>query len=72
MNTAGQLGGALSSVLFGYIVKSGGGYDAPLIPMGIFLACGMLLWGRVDVTQNIALCETSGNNETQPVAERLR
>jgi ACS family glucarate transporter-like MFS transporter len=55
MNTAGQFGGALSSAIFGYMVKASGNYDAPLIPMAVLLAIGMLLWGKVDVTTRIAL-----------------
>jgi MFS-type transporter involved in bile tolerance (Atg22 family) len=50
MNTAGQAGGALASVIFGYLVKATGSYDAPLIPMAVLLGMGMLLWGKVDVT----------------------
>jgi ACS family glucarate transporter-like MFS transporter len=50
MNTAGQLGGALSSVVFGYIVKATGSYEVPLIPMAALLVVATLLWGKVDVT----------------------
>lgn len=50
MNTAGQLGAALSSGVFGYLVTAFGSYDAPLIPMAILLAAGVALWGMVDVT----------------------
>ncbi len=53
MNTAGQTGGAISSVVFGYIVKASGNYNAPLIPMAAFLVMGMVLWARVDVTRKI-------------------
>lgn len=58
MNTAGQVGGALSSVIFGYVVKATGSYDAPLVPMAVLLATGALLWTRVDVT--IPIGETEG------------
>lgn len=47
MNTAGQIGGALSSVVFGYIVKIGGNYDAPLTPMAVLLCAGGVLWTTV-------------------------
>ncbi len=50
MNTAGQLGGALSSVVFGYIVKATGSYEVPLIPMAGLLVVATVLWGKVDVT----------------------
>ena len=51
MNTAGQIGAAVSSVTFGYIVKATNNYDAPLAPMAAFLFIGMLLWARVDTTR---------------------
>ena len=50
MNTAGQVGAAVSSAVFGYIVKATSNYDAPLAPMAAFLLIGMLLWAKVDVT----------------------
>jgi ACS family glucarate transporter-like MFS transporter len=50
MNTAGQVGFALSSFIFGYFVKTFGNYDAPLVPMALLAAVGMLLWAKVDVT----------------------
>jgi ACS family glucarate transporter-like MFS transporter len=53
MNTAGQVGAALSSVIFGYLVKATGNYDAPLIPMAALLATGIVLWTKVDVTARI-------------------
>jgi len=53
MNTAAAVGAALSSVVFGYIVKATGDYDAPLIPMAVLLAAGVALWLKVDVTQRI-------------------
>jgi MFS family permease len=53
MNTAGQVGGAISSAVFGYLVKATGSYDTPLLPMAALLLMGMLLWGKVDVTKRI-------------------
>lgn len=53
MNTAGQLGGALSSAIFGYLVQSYGSYNAPLLPMAALLLLGALLWAKVDVTATI-------------------
>jgi ACS family glucarate transporter-like MFS transporter len=53
MNTAGQLGGAVSSAVFGYLVTATGNYDVPLLPMAALLTVGMLLWGKVDVTERI-------------------
>jgi predicted MFS family arabinose efflux permease len=53
MNTAGQLGAALSSVIFGTLVEATGDYDAPLVPMAALLASGLALWLAVDVTRPI-------------------
>jgi ACS family glucarate transporter-like MFS transporter len=53
MNTAGQVGGAISSVVFGYLVQATGNYNAPLIPMAVLLAIGMVMWIKVDVTRTI-------------------
>ncbi len=50
MNTAGQVGYFVSSLVFGYLVKIFHNYDAPLFPMAGLLALGMFLWWRVDVT----------------------
>jgi len=50
MNTAGQVGYFISSLVFGYLVKIFGNYDTPLFPMAGLLALGTLLWWRVDVT----------------------
>lgn len=54
MNTAGQVGAALSSLIFGYLVKATGNYDAPLVPMAALLAIGIVLWLKVDVTARIS------------------
>jgi predicted MFS family arabinose efflux permease len=56
MNTAGQIGAAISSAAFGYIVTAYNSYNAPLVPMAILLALGVVLWLRVDVTANIPAC----------------
>jgi ACS family glucarate transporter-like MFS transporter len=53
MNTAGQVGGAVASVVFGYLVKATGNYDAPLVPMAALLATGFVLWLKVDVNRKI-------------------
>ncbi len=50
MNTAGQVGFALSSFVFGYLVKVSGSYETPLIPMAILAGAGVLSWIKVDVT----------------------
>jgi ACS family glucarate transporter-like MFS transporter len=53
MNTAGQIGAAVSSAAFGYIVKATGSYDAPFVPMAVLLGTGMLLWGKVDMKPSV-------------------
>ena len=61
MNTAGQVGGALSSVVFGYIVQNTGNYNTPLIPMAALAAMGMMLWMKVDVTRVIEPLPATGS-----------
>ncbi len=53
MNTAGQIGSFVSSVLFGYIVKSSGSYDVPLIPMTVMLTISALLWLKIDPAEEL-------------------
>ena len=49
MNTAGQVGYATSSLVFGYLVKMFGNFNAPLLPMAALLLIGVVLWWHVDV-----------------------
>ena len=53
MNTAGQIGSFLSSVVFGYLVGRYGSYNAPFIPMAALLLIGAWLWLNVDPTQQL-------------------
>jgi ACS family glucarate transporter-like MFS transporter len=53
MNTAGQVGGLISTVTFGYIVQRFGSYNAPFLPMIVTLAIGTLLWLRIDSTRAV-------------------
>jgi len=53
MNTACGIASALSSIVFGYLVAYSGGYELPFIPMLVFLCVGIVLWMRVDPTQQI-------------------
>ena len=55
MNTASQLGGALSSVVFGYLVKTSGSYNAPLIPMAALLVIAAILWRKVEFSAAMAV-----------------
>ncbi|MSV30413.1 MAG: MFS transporter [Bryobacterales bacterium] len=51
MNTAGQVGSFLSSVLFGYAVAAWGNYNLPLIPIAALLLLSALLWLKIDPTR---------------------
>jgi hypothetical protein len=48
MNTAGQLGGALSAVAFGYLVCLTGNYDVPVLVMATASALGAAGWIWID------------------------
>ena len=54
MNTATYVSGFLSSIFYGYIVKSYG-YDAPFLPMIVLLVISALLWLRIDPAQDVIL-----------------
>jgi MFS transporter, ACS family, glucarate transporter len=53
MNTAAQAGAFVSSLVFGYLVKSTGSYNAPLIPMVFMLILSALMWLRIDPTEQL-------------------
>jgi predicted MFS family arabinose efflux permease len=65
MNTAGQIGSALTAYAFGKIVASTGSYDAPLIPMGILTAVSALLWLKIDPTIQIIPEAEGGTAKSQ-------
>lgn len=48
MNTAGQLGGVLCTVSFGYIIKMTGSYNKPLKLVAFMVLCSALIFARVD------------------------
>ena len=51
--TACQSGSFVSSVVFGYIVKAYGSYQAPLVPMAVFLGVSALLWLSIDPSKKL-------------------
>jgi MFS transporter, ACS family, glucarate transporter len=53
MNTAGQAGGLVSTVIFGYIVHITGSYDLPLYFLAAMVLVSASLFARVDCTQTI-------------------
>jgi MFS transporter, ACS family, glucarate transporter len=61
MNTATYVAAFLSSVVYGYIVKSYG-YNAPFIPMIVLLLISVLLWFRIDPAQEVI-------SEAEPAGE---
>jgi ACS family glucarate transporter-like MFS transporter len=54
MNTAGAVGGILSSLVFGYLIQRTGSYDAVLLSMSGVLILGAVLWLRIDATETLA------------------
>ncbi len=51
MNTAGAVGGLVSSFAFGYLIQHFHSYDAVLLSMSAVLALGAALWLMIDATQ---------------------
>ncbi|MCU0918149.1 MAG: MFS transporter [Planctomycetes bacterium] len=48
MNSAGNLGGFLCSVVFGYLVEATGQYHLPIVVVGIMVMLSALLFLRID------------------------
>jgi MFS family permease len=53
MNTAAQIGGLLSTFMFGYLLRIFGSYDVPFVPMTLLLGAGALLWLRIDAAREL-------------------
>jgi len=51
--TAAQAGAFVSSLVFGYLVKLTGSYNAPLIPMVFMLVLSALMWLKIDPTEQL-------------------
>lgn len=51
MNSAGQFGGFLCTILFGYIVDHYGDYNAPLFVIAAMLLTSAFLFSRIDATR---------------------
>lgn len=54
MNTGGQFGSFLSSVVFGYLVTAFNNYDVPLIPIAIALFVSATQWLFIDPSRELA------------------
>jgi predicted MFS family arabinose efflux permease len=57
MNTAGQLGGFVCSVLFGYLVTAWGSYREPLWLVAASVLLGAFLFTRIDPTRQLVSAE---------------
>jgi MFS transporter, ACS family, glucarate transporter len=53
MNTAANLGAALSLATFGYLVERFGSYDLPLMIMAVLLLAATALWLKIDATEEL-------------------
>ena len=53
MNTAGQAGGFLCTVLFGYIVHDTGSYNLPLLFIAAMVLTSAVVFARIDCTQTL-------------------
>jgi len=51
MNTAGQFGGALCTVLFGYLIRMTGSYNKPLWLVASMVLLAALIFARVDASK---------------------
>lgn len=51
MNTAGQLGGFVCTLVFGFVVKYFNSYDAPLVLIAGMIALAALLFSRIDASK---------------------
>jgi len=54
MNTAGQLGGAVSTALFGYLAKATGSYEVPIVLMAFVAALSAIPWWSIDASREMA------------------
>ncbi len=53
MNTAGNLGGWICALIFGYVVKATGNYDLPLQMIAAMVLVAALLFARVNCTRGL-------------------
>jgi MFS family permease len=69
MNTAGQFGGFVCTVLFGYLVRAAGSYHAPLFVIAGMLATSAALFSRIDPTRPLVAMEQEDDNpDSRPAA----
>jgi sugar phosphate permease len=54
MNTAGNLGGLLCTVVFGYVVRASGNYNLPLFGIAAVVLVSAVLFSRVDCSRGLS------------------
>jgi nitrate/nitrite transporter NarK len=63
MNSAGQAGGFVCSVLFGYLVRTSGSYDVPLLVIAALVMVSAGLFGLIDPTRPLLPARAKGRSE---------
>jgi MFS transporter, ACS family, glucarate transporter len=53
MNTAGNLGGLLCTVVFGYVIRASGNYNLPLFGIAAVVLVSAVLFSRVDCSRGL-------------------
>ena len=53
MNTAGNLGGLLCTVVFGYVIRATGNYNLPLFGIAAVVLVSATLFSQVDCTRGL-------------------
>ena len=67
-NTASQLGATISSIVFGYMVRSTGSYNIALIPVvGMIAICGMFCLS-IDATEQLFPESVPGVQKTHSIS----
>ncbi len=66
MNTAGQIGGGLSALLFGYIAKYTGSMETPVIVMGLSMVLGATAWIWIDAAKPLVAFDDEPAPATAP------
>jgi MFS family permease len=62
MNTAGNLGGFVCTVLFGYLVRAFGSYNAPIFVIAGMLFISSVLFSFIDPTRELAPEQSEGDD----------
>jgi nitrate/nitrite transporter NarK len=55
MNTAGNIGGFVCAIVFGYLVEATGNYNFPLFIIGGMLLISAFLFLRIDATKQLVV-----------------